>query len=263
MSSDGGSSDAAAPDSAAEAARGAGGDAQGGKGSGSARLTAAESLGREQIRAATMTVHVPDVTEAAREAVRTAESLGGFLESEQTADAKTTVTLRVPPADFTKASEALARLGTVTTRTVTTEDVTGDVADVDGRLKAARASTTRVRSLLGRATSISEITDLEAELTSRESDLESLATRRRVLEGRTSFASITATFVKPVAAVAAPRRDVSPGFGGGLRAGWEVFVAAGSVLLVVLGALLPFLGLAALVGGPVWYLRRRRVTARA
>lgn len=225
-------------------------------------LTRAATLGREQVRTGTVTVRTDDVPAAARTAVRVTEDEGGFLESEDTKDDRTTMTLRIPPARFTTVGDALAKLGTVTARTVSTEDVTGDVADVEGRLAAARASAQRVRALLGRASSISEITKLESELTSRESDLESLETRRRALAGRTSYAAITVTFVPPTV-VAAKADAGDAGFGDGLRSGWRVFVTTVNGLLVALGALLPFLVTGAVVGVPAWLVHRRRVTARA
>lgn len=226
------------------------------------RLTSVQ-IGRAMIRTATMTVRVDDVLGAARAAVRTAEAAGGFLEAEQTDAERTTLTLRVPPDEFTEVSDALARMGAVSDRSVATEDVTDDVADVEGRLKAARASTERVRGLLRRATTISDITTLEAELNTREAALESLQTRQRSLAGKTSLASLTVTFTKPAPPVeAAPKLD-GAGFGGGLDAGWRVFRTTVSVLLVIVGAVLPFALAAVLVAAPVVLLRRRRATARA
>jgi hypothetical protein len=251
-----------APERAAGAPAAAKPDAKGD----SAGLTRAGTLGRSQVRTSAMTVRVETVATAAREAVRIAEGTGGYLESEQTANGTAVLTLRVPPEDFTAASDALARLGTVTERTVSTEDVTGDVTDVQGRLKAARASVERVRTLLTRATSLSEVTSLESELTEREGALESLETRRRSLAGKTAYASLTVTLTRPVLAAAAPPGKAAvrnPGFTGGLRAGWDVFTAAVAILLVVLGAVLPFAAAAAVVGVPLYLLRRRRVSARA
>lgn len=242
-----------------------GGASAAGKGD-AAGLTSAATLGRATIRTSSMTVRVTDVLGAARDAVRVAEGTGGYLESEQTANDSTTLTVRVPPEDFTATSDALARLGTVTARTVQTEDVTGDVSDVAGRLKAARASVDRVRSLLARANTIAEITNLESELTEREAALESLETRRRSLAGKTAYAALTVTFAKPVLAAAAPAKpgkDRVPGFRGGLDAGWDVFTTTVMVLLVILGALLPFLAVGAAVGVPFYLLRRKRVSARA
>jgi hypothetical protein len=51
------------------------------------------------------------------------------------------------------------------------------------------------------------------------------------------------------------------GFLAGLRNGWAAFTGSVSVLLTVLGAVLPFAVLAAVIGVPVWlWLRRRRAS---
>ncbi len=231
---------------------------------GPAAVGDAVPLSRSIVRTATLTVRVGDVNAARGSAVTAAERTGGYLESERSSlESGTTLTLRVPPDAFTGALDAVARLGTVATREVTTDDVTGDVADVEGRLAAARASTTRLRGLLDKATSITEIAALESELTDRESDLESLATRQRSLVERTALATITATFVRRAPVVAAPKPGAA-GFSGGLDAGWHAFTAVVAVLLVVTGAVLPFAVVLVVGGVPLYVrLRRRRVGAPA
>jgi len=214
------------------------------------------ALGRSVIRTATMTVKVRDVSVARRDAVLAAERAGGYLEAEHsTLDTGTTLTLRVEPESFTGTVDAVGRLGEVLARQISTEDVTGDVADVDGRLRAARTSADRVRGLLGKATSISEVTTLESELSDRESDIESLSSRQRALSERTALATVTATLQLPPH-VAAPAKEAR-GFTGGLAAGWRAFTATTVVVLVATGALLPFLALAG-AGVTVWLVVRRR-----
>jgi hypothetical protein len=63
-------------------------------------------------------------------------------------------------------------------------------------------------------------------------------------------------------AVVTPTPVPETGFIAGLKSGWHAFTVFGVGLLTVVGALLPFLALLALVGAPVvWLLRRRRGTA--
>lgn len=219
------------------------------------------AIGRATIRTGTLAVRVGNVPDATRAVIRAAEAAGGYLESERTDTDRTELTVRVPPEDFTATADAVSRLGTVTDRTVSTEDVTGDVADVEGRLKAARASVARVRALMARANTISEITSLESELNSREAALESLETRRRALAGKTAFSALTVTLVPPDREAPAARA-ADAGFTSGLRAGWDVFTTSVRVLLVVLGALLPFAAVV-LLGLGLYYTVRRRLTARA
>jgi hypothetical protein len=48
------------------------------------------------------------------------------------------------------------------------------------------------------------------------------------------------------------------GFAGGISSGWRAFTAFLGGLTLVLGWTLPFLGLAALIGLPIWWIVRRR-----
>jgi hypothetical protein len=116
-----------------------------------------------------------------------------------------------------------------------------------------------VRGFLDRATNVIEISSFESELLRRETDLEQLRAQKRALDGRIDLATIVLT-VQPPVVVAAHEVETSelPGFLDGLGAGWRAFVGALTVLLVVLGAVLPFLPVVAVAIGAVWWLRRRQ-----
>jgi hypothetical protein len=233
------------------------------KGSGGSAVTRdGLALSRDMIRTGGIVVRVADVDAARRNVVRLAEDTGGYLEAEEgRLEDGTTLTLRVPPKEFTDTADAVAKLGTVVERTVDTEDVTGDVADVKGRLTAARASVARIQRLLKDATTIDEITRIEKELNTREAELESLESRQRALADQTALAKLTVTLhrtASPTPAVAAAAKDTPDSFDDGLSFGWSAFVSIGRVLLVVTGALLPFAIAAALVVVPLIYLSRRR-----
>jgi hypothetical protein len=237
-----------------------------GLGSGPAAVGAGVPLSRSIVRTADVDVRVAEPDVARHDAIVLVVRAGGYLEAEQgTFASGTTLTLRVPPESFDATVDAVSKLGTVTSRTVSTDDVTGDVADVSGRLAAARASAARLRGLLDRAGSVTEITTLESELSERESDLESLASRQRALHDRTSLATVTATFTRAAPKPPPPPKVAAPGFTGGLRAGWTAFVGTVRVLLVVVGALLPFLVVSAVMGAAVLaaYRRRRRIGVHA
>lgn len=212
-------------------------------------------LVRAITRTGSMTVRVRSVVEAARAAVATAERAGGYLQAEEsTLPDHAALTLRVRPDRFTAVGDELAGLGTLLRRTVSSDDVTETVADVRGRLAAARASTQRLRGLLDRAGSVADIATIESSVSDRESEIESLEARQRALADETSYATIVLSLERPVAVAGAPH-----GFSGGLRAGWRAFTAMGAVLLVVAGALLPFALAAAVVVAPfAGYVRRRR-----
>ncbi|MEW2299635.1 DUF4349 domain-containing protein [Streptomyces sp. NPDC006655] len=259
----GGSADGAKADSgsvAREAAGSAGAEDSGGKGS--ARTTP-DLTANDIIRTASLTVQVMDVPKALDSARTTAESAGGYVGEETTSrdsagHERTRVVLRVPSERYDEVLGDLQGAGKLLDRTAKAQDVTGQVVDVDSRIKSQRASVARVRELMDRADKIGDVVTLEGELSSREADLEALLARQASLKDRTSLATITLSLTQtPVHRAAG---DDSPGFVDALSGGWHVFVTMLRWIALALGAALPFAALAALVALLWWKVARRRST---
>jgi hypothetical protein len=113
----------------------------------------------------------------------------------------------------------------------------------------------RVRDLLDRASSLQDVVLLEAELSRRESDLESIQARQRALVDKAALATITVTLHSPGAVADEPE---DAGFLAGLDGGWTALKASTTVVLTVLGYLLPVAVVVAIIGFPAYLLRRRR-----
>lgn len=220
------------------------------------------------IRSATMTVVVPDENQAATRLRAIAMVHGGVITTEnvvsggeKTDYAQSTIVISVPADQLDVALTDIAAIGEVTLRTIESTDVTAKVADVDSRIKTMRESIARMQDLLTRAGSVTEIAQVEAELTTRESDLESLLAQQKALAQRVAQSPITVTLTRVAIVQQTP---VPPtGFLAGLKAGWHAFLVFGAGLLTVLGAVLPFLALFALIGLPLVWLVRRRIAAQA
>ncbi|MFC4999155.1 DUF4349 domain-containing protein [Dactylosporangium cerinum] len=216
---------------------------------------------RSIIYAGTMTVRVDDVDAAAAKAISFATQAGGFVggDNRRRDDRRSTGTLvlRIPAAKFTPTLEQLKDLGDEEDRTITAQDVTDQVVDVQARLDNAAASVDRIRALLAKATTIGEITSLESELSRRLSDLESLQARKRKLDGLTALSTITLQLLGPEAAITKDKDEI--GVAAGFKNGLEAFLASLQVALTVLGWLTPWI---LLLGVPVyvlvWLIRRYR-----
>jgi hypothetical protein len=126
-------------------------------------------------------------------------------------------------------------------------------------VKSQRASVERIRTLLGRASDIGDVVRLESELSRREADLDSLEARLASLDDSTTLATLVVTFNRPD--VETPAGQDRDGFVGGLLDGWHALGASATVVLQVVGALLPFALVLALLGALVWLLLRRRRTS--
>ncbi|MGB2568207.1 DUF4349 domain-containing protein [Micromonospora citrea] len=198
---------------------------------------------RSIIYTGTMRVQVDDVEDAARRAVTAVTTVGGFVGGDDrrsvAASAQARLELRVPAEKFTALLDELATYGRQQRREVKAQDVTEAVVDLDARIATQRARVESARKLLARATSVSELVTLEREVAEREADLASLEAKKKRLADLTALSTITVTFVGKDASTA--EEEAETGFMVGLRGGWKVFVASMSILLTVLGAVLPWL----------------------
>ena len=215
------------------------------------------------IRSATMVLIVPDAASAATRLRSVAITHGGVVTTEnvvsgsKNAYSQSTIVLSVPADQLDGALTDISAIGEVQLRTIQSTDVTAKVADVDARIKTMRDSIARMQELLTRAGSVTEIAQVENELTRRQADLESLLAQQKALAQRVAQSPITVTLSTQPIVVEPPAPQT--GFLAGLSAGWKALKSFTVGALTVVGALLPFLVVFALIGAPVvWLVRRRR-----
>jgi len=226
--------------------------------------------GRQIISTAEMTVAVDDVGASVGRAVDAAVAAGAVLYGQDSAlerDPRATLTFKVAPEGFAALQDRLAELGALRSQRVTTDDVTEQVVDLEARIATSRASVERIRALISEATNVMDIASLEGELLRRETELESLEGQLRTLSERVDLATVVLVLVEPAPGVLVDDPDAvpavvvggdQPGFATGLRAGVDALVGALQLVLVVAGALAPFLPLV-VVGLVVrWAVLRHR-----
>ncbi|HET8616690.1 MAG TPA: DUF4349 domain-containing protein [Actinomycetales bacterium] len=254
--------------------------------SSAAGVSAAALQQRRQIRTGQLTVQVKDVQTAVSSARSFATAAQGYVSDEKTSTRpmppdvhpvssskpgtspsdvpsvvvdQSVLTLRVPQQQLDDVMDQVGGLGSVSSRSQSSQDVTDTYVDTSSRVKSQRASVERIRTLLSRASSIGDVVRLESELSRREADLDSLEARLASLDDSTTLATLVVTFSRPDAET--PAAPGQGGFVGGLHDGWHALGASAAVVLRVVGAVLPFALVLALVGVPVWLAVRRRRTS--
>lgn len=191
---------------------------------------------------------------------------GGYVSATDGHGATISVTLRIPAGSYDSVMGRIEALGTVTSESESTSDVTGEMIDVASRVASAKASVDRLRALMAEATSLKDVIALESELTTRESDLESLQRRSAELSDEVALSTITISVsaipktMKAAATKPAPKHSA---FVAGLLAGWHGIGAVGRVVAAIAGALLPFLPLIVVLGAAGWFGVRRARRQRA
>lgn len=221
------------------------------------------------IKSGWLELQVEAVDAAVSTAAARIAALDGYVSgSEQIGDGENvtaTVTYRVPADRWEEALTALRSLAIkVVAERTGTEDVTGQVVDLRARIANLKATETALQDIMTRATKISDVLEVQAELTKVRGEIEAATAQRQHLEEQAAFSTLTAHFsLKPEPAVLASQKKFDPGS--------EVDRATASLVEVLQGLAtagiwfgivwLPILfviGLLALVAAFLFRRRRRR-----
>jgi len=171
------------------------------------------------IRTGSMALEVSDVASALRVARERIVALGGYIGASTTSNESdqptATITYRIPADRWEQALEALRGLDGLTTKVVTehTEavEVTGQVVDLAARIANLRASETALQAIAAKATKVSDILEVQAQLTQTRGEIESLTAQLNDLNDRVAYASLTVGFSAPLVAVQVAAKDWDPG----------------------------------------------------
>lgn len=170
------------------------------------------------------------------------------------------VTIRVPAEKLDALTTAVAGLGTVLSQSESSSDVTEQAVDMRARLKNLRAEEERLREFLDRATKVSDLLEVQRELSRVRGDIEAMDAQLTYLERQVARATLVVSLSKPGPVVGpdSPWFGLREAFSRGVQAAFFVIQAAITIVI----AALP---LALIVGLFVWiivWVVRRRDTRR-
>lgn len=227
------------------------------------------------IRTGTMDLEVTDVAKAIRAARDVVAGAGGYIGASSTGSngdqPYAEITYRIPVDRWEDALDDLRGLNGIATKVVAEQtqavDVTGQYVDLEARIRNLRASETALLAIAEKATRVSDILEVQAQITSVRGQIEQLEAQRNDLGDRTSYGTLTVTFQLPaVAAIEVQSNAWDPGAifdeaSASLVGLLQAFAGAGIWLLVVW---VPILVVVAIVIAFVaWLLRRFGVLERA
>jgi hypothetical protein len=233
--------------------------------------TPTDDTDRQVVTTATASLAVKDPAQGAQRISELVEAAGGRVDerTEQAGSGKDGVqgasadlVVRVPADALTGLLADLEDVGDVANVSVSRSDVTATAVDLDARISALQTSVARLQALMDQAATTEALLEAEKALSERQETLESLQSQRALLADQVELSTLR-VHLEPfgVAPVGGP-----DGFLDGLGTGWRALGTALGAAVVVLGVLLPWLGVAALVAAGVLVpirLARRRATVGA
>ena len=205
------------------------GDATG-QGAGAAKPIAAPSAGSATgetigarddakiIRTGTIALEVRDVPTAVRAARDAVVAAGGYVGASTTSNVgdrpTAEITYRILVDRWESTLDTLRSLNGQTTKVVSehTEavEVTGQVADLEARIRNLQASEVALQGIAAKATKVSDILEVQAQLTDVRGQIEQLTAQLKDLNDRAAYATLAVTYNVPVVAVEVAARSWDP-----------------------------------------------------
>lgn len=226
----------------------------------------ANLVDRQIVKTGEISVEVSSVSAAVGIVRAMALELGGYVGGSNAGgpDDAATLTLRIPADRF---DAALTRLhgmdGSVLAEATREQDVTGQVVDLDARIRNLQASEAQYRALLQQATKIEDILTVQGRLDDVRGEIEQLQAQLDQLSDLAALSTLTVTLVPADAPITATAEDWDAGAilesAVAALVGLGQALAAAAIWLVILGLPLVLLaGLAVLIGLRVAPMVRRR-----
>ncbi len=156
---------------------------------------------RQVISQASLDVEVTDVSAAIARLRALIESFGGFIEQVSTSGGPNPesgyASVRVPSERFLDALDSIERLGKSLGQSLGQQDVTGEVIDLEARLRSELRTEESLLKLLDRAVSVSDVLTVERELSRVRANVERLQGQIDFISNSVALATINVRFYLP------------------------------------------------------------------
>jgi hypothetical protein len=216
------------------------------------------SVDRKTITTAEMSLEVDDVPAAIGQISAAAKASGGYVSASSvyahTYDSGTWkdgyITVRVPEAQHPQFMDDVAKLGEVTSRSVTGQDVTEEYIDLTARLENLERQEKRLSEILNMSLTVEEVLSVEKEIERVRGEIDSLTGRLTYLNDRVELSTITIRLTEP------DRVAYSWGLQDAFTESVRGFISMVNALIILTGYLMPIVILLAVFGGILIGVRR-------
>lgn len=217
------------------------------------------NVGVKVIKTANLSVEVKkgSFQDSFSKASLVAEKLGGFVTGSSVSETKGKVasgiiTLRIPSEKFQTALSELRALGKVSAEEQSGQDVSQEFVDLEARLRHAKVQETFYMKLMDRAESVSDLIQIQSQLSQVQLQIEELTGRLEFLKNQTTLSTVTVRIFEPGVEPGKPKTTLGKAWQEAL----DGFKSVVSGLIVALGWIAP-IALLAVALFALWRLRSR------
>jgi hypothetical protein len=185
-----------------------------------------------------------------------ATTVGGYVVRSESGAGFASVTVRVPADRYDEAVHRLGGKGRVSISTQST-DRSAEFVDREARIRNLRAQEATLQDIMRQARTVADTITVQQQLAAVQEQIEQLVSQQQLLDGETSFATISVSFTPTGAPPARRAAEAGSGLGQAWQDAVDALVAVVGGMIIVAGAVLPFVVLG-LLGLLAWRALRRR-----
>jgi hypothetical protein len=169
------------------------------------------------IKTGSIAIQAAALDPALADATTVIVGLGGYASgSERSGDgdnARASTTFRIPSARWDEALIAIRGIGDkVLDERSETVDVTGEVVDIEARMRNLETTERAFQSIMDRATVIKDVLEVQERLTAVRGEIEELASKAAHLREQAAMSTLSVTFsIKPAPVIAQQEARFDPG----------------------------------------------------
>ncbi len=150
---------------------------------------------RQIIRQANLEVRVNKVDDAEKRALHITEEAGGFVESSSSTGLagslpRIDLALRVPVGRFDDVLQSFSALGVPLSKTISGEDVTAQLVDMEARLKTLGVQEETLREMLKSTRTVKDMLEVQGRLTDVRTQIEQIAAQRKNMSELAALSTI-------------------------------------------------------------------------
>ncbi|HEY6400273.1 MAG TPA: DUF4349 domain-containing protein [Blastocatellia bacterium] len=212
-------------------------------------VVTAQAVEHKVIKNAEITIETDTPDEGQRKIAAIADKHSGFVViseskqneavSQKVASKVVNIVVRVPAQQFeTAIAEIRGVGGRVLYEKSSGQDVTEEYIDIEARIRAKKALEAQFLEIMKQARKISDALEVQTQIASVRTEIESLEGRRRFLENQSALSTINITLHTPTPMVAAATRgflyDLKAAFGDGVDIGTNIFLGIIRFVIVMI-----------------------------
>ena len=152
---------------------------------------------KKLIKTGNVSLEVTNLVESISKVEAWAESFSGYIASSSSSERNAWFSVRVPSTDFEKAMNSTGELGKILSHGMNSEDVSEQYYDLESRIQNKKVMKQKLENYLKSARDIKDLLQIEKELNSVISEIDSMEGRLKRLSNQVDYSTISVSIALP------------------------------------------------------------------